>query len=198
MAYTIICNQKLMGQDVINVFSFEDDGAPNAITVEQLAQQVKDAWETELAPFLVPEWSLVSMDWTHTNALPGQPAQPIAVTGLPLVGLAAGTPMPAQTAVYVKSQTIGGPPWRGGAYMGGWNNSLLGSDGLVQQNRIDALQAFFDDIMTLSAAGMGAVARVIVSKNSDTVPAGTEALVNANVVNNNPTSLDKRRIGVGS
>lgn len=198
MAYKFIIKQKHLGQDVINVFCYEDDNAPNAINAGQIAQQIVDAWETELAPFMVPQWSLIGVDWTHTNALPGQPAQPLALNNIPVVGSAAGLPMPVQTAVYIKSQTIDGPPWRGGAYIGGWNSSLLGADGLVTQNRLDALQTFFDDIQTLPAVGLGNVARVIVSTNSKTVPAGTEALVATNTPNNNPSSLDKRRIGVGS
>lgn len=198
MTYKFIFKQKLLNQDVINVFCYEDDGSPNAINAGQICQQIVDEWALTLAPFMVPEWSLVGVDWTHSAALPGAPAQPLALNNLPVVGVAAGTPMPAQTAVYVKSTTVDGPPWRGGAYISGWNNSLLGSDGLVQQNRADALQIFFDEIMTLPAVGLGNVARVIESRNSKFVVAGTTAKVAVNTVNRNPSGLDKRRIGVGS
>ena len=198
MSYKFVIKQQFLSQELNTVLCYEDDGIPTAETARQLCQAIVDKWETNLVPFLVPEWSTTSVEWTHTNALPGEPAQPLVITQLPLAGTAAGTPMPVQTAVYVAAKTIGGPPWRGGTYISGWNNSLLGQDGLVQQNRVDALLAFFDDIKTLPAISIGNVARVIVSYGSKTAPVGTAAPVQTNVVNRNPSHLDKRRIGVGS
>lgn len=198
MTYKFIFKQKLNGNDVVNVFNYEDDGVPTAITAGQLCQAIIDEWIAELVPFLAPNWSMESVLWTHSGAPFGQPAQPLTLNGVPFVGTASGFATANQVAMYVNAITIGGPPWRGGTYLGGWNSSLVGDDGLISQNRVDAALAFFDNIKTLPAVGIGNVARVIVSSKSKHIPAGTTALVNTHVVQRIPSTLDKRKIGTGS
>lgn len=198
MAYILVFKQKLNGFDVINRFNYEDDGIPTRITAGQIADQVVADWTTHLVPFLSAQWSLEEVTWTHTNAPVSQPAETLSVTALPLVGAATGFSTANQVAMYVRSKTIDGPPFAGGAYLGGWNSSLVGSDGLINQNRLDAAKDFMDAIMTVAAVSIGNVARVIVSGGTDTVTKGTEALVNVNLPSARPSTLDKRRIGRGS
>lgn len=198
MTYKFIFKQKLHGFDIVNVFNYEDDGIPTAITAGQLCQQIVDEWDTELVPFLAPQWSMVGVDWTHSNAPFGQPAQPLTLTGLPLVGAASGFAAANQVCMYINAKTIGGPPWRGGTYLGGWNSSLVGDDGLIAQNRADAALAFMESIKTLPAISIGNVARVIVSSKSKHIAPGTYALVESHEVQRIPSTMDKRRIGTGS
>lgn len=198
MTYKFIFKQTLNANDIVNVFNYEQDGAANDITAGQLCQGIVDAWIAELVPFLAPNWSLDEVLWTHSGAPFGQPAQPLALNNLPVVGTASGSATANQVAVYVNARTINGPPWRGGTYVGGWNSSLVGADGLIQQNRADAALAFFEAIKTLPAVGIGNVARVIVSTNSKHIPAGTIALVNTHNVQRVPSTMDKRKIGAGS
>lgn len=198
MAYTLVFKQKLNGNDVINRFHYEDDGQPNRINAGQIADQVVAEWVAHLVPFLTPQWQMTEVTWTHTNAPVSQPAETLSVSALPITGAASGFSTANQVALYLRSKTIDGPPFAGGAYLGGWNSSLVGPDGFILQNRLDAAQAFGDAIQTVVAVGIGNVARVIVSGGTDTVLKGTEALVNVNVPSQRPSTLDKRRIGRGS
>lgn len=188
----------LQEQTIVMNLTFEDVIGESPMTDGQLVFNVLSAWaagplQDQAANFV---WTEATM--YDTNALPGTPGTVIPSSLLPMAGLGGTKPVSTQTAMLTNHKTAGGPPFRGRTYVAGMDIANLETDGKWNGDSVVRMNAFFNSLLPLVAAGGEQAQFVIVSRKSPDVPPGTTAPVVQTITSNIPASQRRRRIGVGS
>lgn len=198
MSYEIRINQRLNGQEVINIVHYDAFNADVLPDIVDLCTKIKDEWVIELSAQLSFEMSLIGFDYRVLPAAPGTPFVPVPVAGLPLVGQSADNSMAAQVALVLDKRSNTNAPWRGSLKIGGMAETNMGGGGFFSTNMLNAAQAYADGLRYVEITPGVAATMVIRSRGTATVPVGQEAPVATFTAVPNPGTLKSRKFGTGS
>lgn len=127
----IVLNGVQNGTPVINVFNVKDTTAPEPERLLEIADAVKDWWDTYLAPVLHTSYTLQSIKVTALTDSTGPQVEASYTSGN--VGLQTGDPSAGNGAAVISWRTSSiGRSFRGRSYIG-----AMGSDQLTTAQTID-------------------------------------------------------------
>lgn len=194
--YQVVSKQRLLGQEIRNVFYYETTSALDAAQKAEVADAFRSAYETmDLDITMAGDWEFYAVDIRQVDA-PDLPTGEFVPTSGTLVGTNPGNTLPAQVCMLGRVTGDTAFPRNTRIYQGGFSESHLGPNGLFFQSAADALDLFLVQVDQIVVTG-DTLDRVAV--NWDTV---NNVVDDWNTVNNisvsrNPVIQRRRRLGSG-
>jgi len=198
-----VINQKLHGQDVVNVLCWSGSGATLA-NGQAFADALRDIYLDTVSVQLAPSWSLQSVTVYDADAAPGTPGIDFIPALGPIVGTHPSPALPTQTSALLAFTSIVGPPWRGRMFFAGVNIGQVQADGLWGSGIIDQMTNFGTRLLTFGAdTGIIATHSIIgadkaVAPDPPTPIADRTAIISGYTPRPIPSTQRRRKIGVGS
>ena len=198
MTLRFVVRQQYAGQELINILHYAEGGGVSQADGDTIAEALADAWFDRLRILLSTEWMLKDIIMYDADGPQGTPG---IFTNFPtgqFVGLATETPSPTQSAVYVRYVCQQGPPFGGGTYLGGFGSAVLDFSAKVDNTTLTAVNNWFTDIQNIDVGNGNTAQLVVRSRGTNTLPAGTTAVVTRGRASDVPAIQNRRRIGRGS
>jgi len=194
--YEIVLQGQNNGNAMLTVLHYQDPTS-GSINWQNVADVIRDDMLTNLQARLVP--SVVYSGITWRLDVPGSLGtfQPFSLGDL--VGTDPDPDTILQTAVLVRKLTDNGiRPGRGFVYQGGISSGASTGAGTWQGNIITDIEAYWEDMRIINAAGAGTLTLVIKASNP-----GAPNTVDYNPVSGvdaafNPSNQNRRKLGRGS
>lgn len=153
-------------QQMENVLHFRMPSTPTVASLQTLADNVINWWDTVMQPLVHTSVSLVAVKATSLNSQSDPAVE--STTGLPLAGTASGTAQPNNVTVAIKFITLNrGRSFRGRVYHVGINQGSV-TGNTVNVGQRTALASAYGALLVPAAFG-GAIL-VVASRFSNNVP----------------------------
>lgn len=178
--YMITHKQRLLGQEVRNVFYYETTaGEPDDGEWQDICDEIRADYIAELQNGHVDDWSFYAMDFRRVDT-PGLPTFEKTPTAGTVVGSAAIDPLPTQIALLVSLKGAFTKPNKARSYTAGWGENQV-TDGLFVQSALDEAETFIDLQSDLNSIGTNPLQRISAQWNS-----GHTAVVATNNISGTP------------
>lgn len=189
----IVVKQRWLSQECRTTLWFGGNDAVMA-NAQDICDAVYDAYDTNLAGKMVPEWALYEFD-VYDKTIPGVPGIQLQPTSGTLVGTSAGDSLPTQVAGLVTFKAQVAPPNTNRKYLPGLNDGVV-TDSLFTTAAVTDMQAWADEILDIATTTSLAITMEVVSLNNDGTVVGGNPLTYA-IAKQVPATQRRRRIGIG-
>lgn len=192
-----VVNQKLQGQDVLNILCFSGSGA-ELVNAQILTDYIQQAYQDEFSVRQADEYSWDSITWYDAEAPSGTPGLNILPTGGGHVGVSTAAPLPNNVAGLLAFQSIVGPPWRGRMYVGGFTVDVMNQNGTLSPNTIQSLNTFGAKLAAIGATTGVVATHSIIGSNKALPIQDRTAIVSSYIGRAIPANQRRRTLNVGS
>ena len=191
----IVSKMRQQVQEMRNTFWFGGDDATHA-NAQDIVDEIADAYRDELAPNLVNDWSLYGFD-VYDKTIEGAPGIDYAYVGGAIAGASAAAGMPTQICMRVDFKASVPKPNTNRKFLPGWPSTGILDTGFFSSGNTAFADAWAQRLLDLPTVTTLAVVLEVVALSSETgtVIASNPLTFFRSVAN--PSSLRKRKIGVG-
>lgn len=194
--YQIVSKQRLLGQEIRNVFYYET----TLVLDTAMKQEVTDAFREsyfnlDTSAAMAGQWEWYALDIRQVDVadLPSAEFTPTLAT---VVGGSVSDPVPAQVAMLGRVTGDTAFPRNTRIYQGGWTESHIGSSGRFGTSVTNALDLFLIDTLQVVISG-DTLNRVAVHWDTVNNVVDDWNPVSNISVSNNPVIQRRRRLGSG-
>lgn len=196
--YLVTLKYTLLNQEMRNTFYYETTvGEPSNSEWQDIADEIRTDWVTELQAQMVNDISLYGIDRRRVD-IAGLNTFPESFTSGAAFGTEATDPLPTQIAMLVSVKGSTTKPNRARTYLPGWHDTQCVA-GLFNSTPRGAAEDFIDLMSALNSAGTNPLQRVSAQWNTShtAVVASNNIAGSAAVASVVPATQRRRRIGVG-